>query len=266
MKKLCFNLLFFLFISVSLGQTKVFINEIHYDNDGTDTNEGIEISGPSGLDLSDYALTLYNGNNSEQYRTINLSGTIPSSTSGFGAIFFNIAGLQNGAPDGVALSNNGTLIQFLIYEGTITAKNGVAAGQTSTDIGVSESNSSTPVGHSLQLSGTGTTYEDFTWSGPSDSSYNAVNPRQTFSSTAGHEDFAFSEVKLYPNPNSVGHFKLSPLFKAPISIKIYNTTGQLVMGVSVYNGMVDVQKLNPGMYLVELTKNNQNRLTKLIIN
>lgn len=96
MKKLCFNLLFFLFISVSLGQTKVFINEIHYDNVGTDTNEGIEISGPSGLDLSDYALTLYNGNNSEQYRTINLSGTIPSSTSGFGAIFLISLGFKMG--------------------------------------------------------------------------------------------------------------------------------------------------------------------------
>lgn len=153
MKKLCFTLLFFLFISVSLGQTKVFINEIHYDNVGTDTNEGVEIAGPSGTDLSNYTITLYNGNRSKEYNTIKLSGKIPTTTSGFGSIFFSISGIQNGAPDGLALSKSGTLVQFLSYEGTITAVDDVATDQTSTDIGVKESNSTTPLGHSLQLAG-----------------------------------------------------------------------------------------------------------------
>ena len=40
----------------------VFINEIHYDNDGTDVGEFIEIAGPAGTSLSGWKIVLYNGN------------------------------------------------------------------------------------------------------------------------------------------------------------------------------------------------------------
>lgn len=46
------------FCLLSFGQTKVFMNEIHYDNAKTDRGEGVEIAGPSGSDLSSYKLTL----------------------------------------------------------------------------------------------------------------------------------------------------------------------------------------------------------------
>src|SRR5262245_8983842 len=39
----------------------VFINEIHYDNVGTDTGEFIEIAGPAGTDLAGWRLVRYNG-------------------------------------------------------------------------------------------------------------------------------------------------------------------------------------------------------------
>jgi hypothetical protein len=54
---------------------------------------------------------------------------------------------------------------------------------TSTDIGVAES-STTPVGQSLQLIGTGNKYSDFTWSGPIASTSGAVNANQTFNSAS----------------------------------------------------------------------------------
>ena len=73
-----------------------------------------------------------------------------------------IAGIQNGAPDGLALDYDGTLIQFLSYEGSFTASGGAADGESSTDIGVTET-SSTSTGKSLQLTGNGTQYLDFTW-------------------------------------------------------------------------------------------------------
>jgi hypothetical protein len=124
------------------GQTAVFINEIHYDNSGTDTGEAIEISGPTGTDLSGWSLVLYNGNGGGTYNTISLTGTIPcQDEDGFGASFVSLPtnGLQNGSPDGIALLNGSSVIQFLSYEGTFTATNGPAVGMTSTDIGVSES-------------------------------------------------------------------------------------------------------------------------------
>ena len=71
-------------------------------------------------------------------------------------------------------------MQFLSYEGTFTAADGPAASQSSTDVGVTES-SSTAVGHSLQLTGTGCAAADFTWSGPSANTAGQVNNGQTLS-------------------------------------------------------------------------------------
>jgi len=165
---------------VGLSQS-VFINEIHYDNDGTDADEGVEVAGPASTDLTGWQLVGYNGSGGAHYSVTDLSGTIPDQQSGFGTVWFPIVGLQNGPPDGIALVDNlGTVIQFLSYEGTFLATSGAASGMTSVDIGVAETPG--PTGHSLQLTGTGSLYTDFTWTGPTTSSYGAVNTGQTFES------------------------------------------------------------------------------------
>ena len=164
------------------AQTDVFINEIHYDNDGTDTGEAIEIAGPAGTDLAGWSIVLYNGSGGAVYNTTGLSGTIPDQDNGYGTLIFTYPsnGIQNGSPDGIALVAPGdVVVQFLSYEGTFTAVGGPADGLASVDIGVQEG-SSTPAGDSLQLVGTGTTYADFAWSGPATSSYGAVNAGQSF--------------------------------------------------------------------------------------
>ena len=96
--------------------------------------------------------------------------------SGFGFTFvsFPITTFQNDAPDGLALVNDGTVVQFLSYEGSFTAVGGPADGLTSTDLGVFEVGT-TPVGHSLQLQGTGSSYEDFTWASAQANTAGAVN-------------------------------------------------------------------------------------------
>ena len=85
----------------------IFINEIHYDNLDADTNEGVEIAGPAGTDLSGWKIFLYNGASTQLkvYDTINLSGTISDQCNGYGTLHFTRAGIQNGAPDGLALVN-----------------------------------------------------------------------------------------------------------------------------------------------------------------
>lgn len=162
--------------------TPVFINEIHYDNVSTDTGEAIEIAGPAGTDLNGWRIVLYNGNGSASYDTRSLSGTISDSGNGYGfhTETWGTNGIQNGSPDGIALvDNSSTVVQFLSYEGSFTASGGAADGLTSTDIGVSETNS-TPVGFSLQLTGTGTLDDDFTWQSPATSSFDTINSGQTF--------------------------------------------------------------------------------------
>lgn len=165
---------------LSLSQDP-WINEIHYDNSGGDVNEGIEVAGLAGTNLACFDLIAYNGSGGASYNTVTLSGTIPDEGCGYGAVWFAIPGLQNGAPDGIALHNTctNTLIEFLNYEGTtFSATNGPANTVTSTNIGVTET-SSTPVGQSLQLTGSGNTSGAFTWTAPSLASIGLLNAGQS---------------------------------------------------------------------------------------
>lgn len=162
----------------SYGQ-EVFINEIHYDNTSTDTGEAIELAGPAGTDLTGWSLVLYNGSNGLVYNTNNLTGAFPDLGNGMGVLSFSYPtnGIQNGPPDGIALVHSGIVIQFLSYEGVFQALDGPALGQFSVDIGVNEPGD-TPIGYSLQLTGTGSVYSDFTWSSPGTSTFGAFNNGQ----------------------------------------------------------------------------------------
>ena len=158
------------------------INEFHYDNSGSDVGEFVEIAGPAGLDLTDWSVIGYNGSGGASYNTVSLSGTISDLGNGTGVASFGFTGMQNGAPDGLALvDDSGTVVQFISYEGSFTASGGPANGLTSTDIGVSET-TSTPGGYSLQLSGTGCEYGDFSWQSPAAATSGSANTSQTFSS------------------------------------------------------------------------------------
>jgi len=158
----------------------IFISEIHYDNAGADTGEAVEIAGPAGSDLSAWQLVLYNGSGGLVYNTTALSGIIPNQQSGFGTLFYPVVGIQNGVPDGLALIDAGSaVVQFLSYEGSFIAGDGPAIGMTSTSIGVLES-SATPIGHSLQLGGSGAVYADFSWQVAGPETFGSVNANQRF--------------------------------------------------------------------------------------
>ena len=155
------------------------INEFHYDNAGSDTGEFVEFAGTAGTSLSGWQILLYNGNGGRVYGTYNLSGSIANSSNGFGFGGYWTPGIQNGSADGIALvDGQGRVVQFLSYEGRLTATNGPAAGLRSVDIGRSES-SSTPVGYSLQLGGTGRRASDFFWQSPRTDTPGARNSGQT---------------------------------------------------------------------------------------
>lgn len=146
-----------------------FISEIHYDNTGTDSAEAIEISAETNVDLSGWSLVLYNGSNGAPYSTTTLSGSATEAEGcgiGGGTLLVNYStnGIQNGSPDGIALVDaSDNVVEFISYEGELTAVGGPADGLTSIDIGVSEA-SSNAIGDSLQL-------VDGVWNSPSENSY-----------------------------------------------------------------------------------------------
>lgn len=168
-----------LMLPVVASAQAVFINEIHYDNVSTDTNEAVEVAGPAGTSLTGWSLVLYNGNGGASYATYPLSGTITNTCAGFGAVSVATPGIQNGSPDGVALVNSlNQVVQFLSYEGTMIATSGPAMGLQSIDIILIEDGTE-PTTSSLHLIGTGTVYPDFTWT-EATASAGACNPGQTF--------------------------------------------------------------------------------------
>ncbi len=145
------------------------VNEIHYDNASGDVGEFVEIRTNAGDDVSGLLLEFYNGNGGTVYITAAVTTADFASTDGtYDYYVIEVAGIQNGSPDGMALSNDGDLIEFLSYEGAFTGIGGVADGLISTDIGVFEPGN-TPIGESLQRG------EDDDWDGPREETRGTAN-------------------------------------------------------------------------------------------
>ena len=176
-----------LVLATSPARADVFINELHYDDStpAGDVGEAIEVVATAGEDLSGYRLYLYNGSNPSA-AAVYADNAVPAGTASCGSarlatVSYPTNGLQNGPNDGIALVDaSGKVVQFLSYEGTITAAGGPAAGLTSQNLPVSETNSTAP-GTSLQLTGTGSQYAHFTWAETAGQTFGACNHGQTFS-------------------------------------------------------------------------------------
>jgi endonuclease I len=177
-----------LLLASSGTQAAVFINEFHYD-DATaagDTGERIEVVATAGETLSSYTVYLYNGSAPSAAVTYG-STVVPAGslvTCGgqvrIATLSYATNGIQNGPNDGMALVNgSGQVVQFISYEGAITASNGPAVGLTSTNLPVSETGSDV-AGKSLRLSGSGTTYANFAWQAPATATFGTCNTGQTF--------------------------------------------------------------------------------------
>ncbi|MCA9523129.1 MAG: hypothetical protein KC609_19270 [Myxococcales bacterium] len=173
-------------------ESVVCINELHYNNDSTDSNEGIELMGPAGMALTNWKIVLYNGATGKMYNTKIFTSADkldqnPIEGIGFLWVAYPTNGIQNGDPDGLALFDDaGTLIRFISWGGTFTAADGPAAGQLSTNIDVKEVDT-TPVGQSLQKVGTGRKCTDFVWSAPKAATAGIVNDGQVITPAPGSD-------------------------------------------------------------------------------
>ncbi len=186
----------------------VWINELHYDNAGTDQNEFIELIMAPGYDgtPADFNVVLYNGDTASSavvYQTLNVGSQfiLTDLPSGYRLLRISLPtnGLQNGPRDGLALVHvpSGEVRQLLSYNGIFTAGSGPAAGMTSIAIPVSQSNTSTPIGSSIGLTGSGSQANQFTWAVFNGAATNgSLNNGQTLSPVSLSQGISFDNLQL----------------------------------------------------------------------
>ncbi len=153
--------------SVCPAELDVVINELDYAQAGIDTQEYIELYGAAGRSLTGFTLVFYNGAPEQlaHYRSIAMSGVIPddgffvigsAAVPNVDQIDFTVEGIQNGAPDGIALLDPlGQVREAMAYGGSFVAATGPAAGVLFEDIGVEDTTAAGEVALQRIPNGTG---------------------------------------------------------------------------------------------------------------
>jgi hypothetical protein len=140
------------------ASTTLVINEIDYDQVGTDTAEFLELKNVSSspINLSGYTIVLVNGANGQTYQTFDLPN-VDLAAAGHFVLCGNSANtlicdldvspdsdlIQNGSPDAAALFHDGVLVDTVSYEGNTVAPytegTGTAAADSNTtpEVGLS---------------------------------------------------------------------------------------------------------------------------------
>ncbi|MGB3543467.1 endonuclease, partial [Rubrivirga sp.] len=237
----------------------VWINEIHYDNAGADVGEFIEVASSAGTDLDGWRIVLYNGANGSAYDDRALAGVVPDLEAGLGVleVTYSINGIQNGPSDGAALVDpDGRVVQFVCWEGTLTATDGPAQGLTSIDVDVQESGA-TPIGHALRLSGSGRSLADFAWSGPGPASPGRLNASQSVPVATALERRPLRLVLGLARPNpSTDSVRFSLDCTGPVRATVLDALGRRVAvvldGPSPADLEIDVSALPPGAYALRV--------------
>lgn len=145
------------------------INELDYDQPGTDMQEFVELLGTPGASLAGLELHLVNGLNGIVYHSEPLTGTLPADgylvSGAVGVpnldIVLEDGGsnlIQNGAPDGIGLWDpmSSAYCDFVNYEGTVAGFNGWP------DIGMDTADTCSQ-GHSASLARRESTQPEDSW-------------------------------------------------------------------------------------------------------
>ncbi len=245
----------------TIAPAKPWINEINYDPEGTDSGEFVEFAAPEGFDATGWRFQLINGTTGAVYAANQLVNLTKTTSGGLDlyVVNRNAGGLRNG-PDGVAVINPGpdgvhataddSCEMLVSYEGVLTNAQGLCSGVTSVEITPNQEGEA-PVGQSLQLTGTGSTYADFTWVAAANTN-GAVNDGQTYGATsvAGPDTTINFKFEANPSPNN------SPSF----------STENVVIsgGLAEYSVAIPPQDANQdyNSFLMYIVENDQSVMVK----
>ena len=194
--------------AISNDCPNAWVNEFHYDDEGIDANEFIEVgfeteSGVS--NLNEYQCWIYDQYGGAAVSIPLAEFTLGGSSNGF-TFYTYMMPLDNyggGISLSISIDTPTDSPIFISYEGIVEATNGPYEGLLSEDVGVYESEY-TPEGSSIALEGEGASYRDFA----DDSWTSHSNPGGGLGATPGmpnhnqlfvHPTNAFAELSMTKN-------------------------------------------------------------------
>ena len=188
--------------SIGITSPDVFINEFHYDNNGADSGEFVEIAVSSRFSgvPADISLLLYNGADGVSYGSAHSLTTFTQGVTSGGHTLYSklISGIQNGNPDGFALVVGGVVTQTISYGGAFIGTSGLANGRTFTDIGVKQTGTESAGQFALGLTGSNAAPQIFSWTKFSSLPHSPgqVNSGQTFTAPALPQGIALDNLSV----------------------------------------------------------------------
>jgi hypothetical protein len=104
-----------------------------------------------------------------------------------------------------------------------------------------------------------------------DHMHNALNPPVEeiieFSINTGlsNSENETLDMMIYPNPVDGNYVTILSPVQGLKEIEVYSVTGRKVMDTAINGSTLDVSSLNTGFYLLKVTINGQNKVSKLVV-
>lgn len=80
------------------------------------------------------------------------------------------------------------------------------------------------------------------------------------------DDFALSQISLYPNPVNNGTLNIVSPTNELKEISVFDLSGRMVLKTKTENNSIDVSQLKTGLYLLNISINGSKKTSKIIIN
>jgi hypothetical protein len=282
-----FTLVLFVFAAVVSKGQGIVINEVDYDQPGTDSSEYIELYNPTSgpIDLSNYAIILYNGNATG---SVYDSFPLPNQTLNAGDFFVISAGtgtvpntdmvhtpasnmIQNGSPDAIAIQSliNSAIVDAVSYEGNVSAPyiegNGVPLAQSDTGNTPYVSIGRFPDGADTQDDSTDFNRQCATPGAPNvNTSTGCLNP------LAVKNIHIKSDIVVYPNPShGTVNVELNGVQLKNASVIVSDILGNELKKISMKNSDTSLQlsllEFQDGIYFVKVKSDGSEFSQRVIL-
>ncbi|MBP6511420.1 MAG: lamin tail domain-containing protein [Bacteroidia bacterium] len=294
MKKI-FTLLFIIAAAASttIAQSTLVINEVDYDQPSVDSAEFIELynASPSGINLGDYTVLLFNGNassnsfydsfplpsqvlNSGDYFVIcGGSGLVPNCDMVLANKFANI--IQNGFPDAIVIRDNNTLnlIDVVSYEGSCIAPyvSGNGCPSIQSDTAQTDSIAGKYLGISRFPDGADTNDDSTDWNrvcitpgaANTNSTTNCVTGLSTPKSTLA--------IDVYPNPSrGIVTINYKATQGKAVNVRVSDILGNelkfVTLKANASVGQIDLSEYHNGIYLIKVQSGASQTVKRIILN